>query len=156
MSRAFKLGAAGALACAVAGCGSFDFGWLSPAPAPAPAASFRVQPPDPLLGKWGVAAYRNADDRASAEKQARGRCSSPYLIVKGPTDGAMMHIPDDPDMHELALKKGGDGKTYVGFNAAVGDVNDREVVELTPKLMVLRFVDPDKASRFGTSVYVKC
>ena len=33
---------------------------------------------------------------------------------------------------------------------------DREIVELTPKLMVMRFVDPEKFSRYGTSVYVKC
>jgi hypothetical protein len=27
---------------------------------------------------------------------------------------------------------------------------------MTPKLMAMRFVDPDKFSRYGTSVYVKC
>jgi hypothetical protein len=155
--RAFKLGAAAALACAVGGCSYFDFGFLSsPAPAASPASSFRVLPPDPLIGKWGVASYRNANDRPAAEKLARERCASPYAIVKGPADGAMMNVAEDPDSHELALKRGGDGRTYVGFNAPPGDPADREIVEMTPKLMVMRFVDPDKFSRYGTSVYVKC
>ena len=155
--RAFKLGAAAALACAVGGCSYFDFGIVSsPAPAPSPASSFRVLPPDPLIGNWGVASYRDEKDRPAAEKLARARCASPYAIVKGPTDGAMMHVADDPDPHELALKKGGDGRTYVGFNAPPGDPNDREIIEQTPKLMVMRFVDPDKSSRYGVSVYVRC
>ena len=157
MLRAFKLGAAAALACAVGDCSYFDFGFLSsPAPAPSPASSFRVLPPDPLIGKWGVASYRDAKDRPAAEKLARERCANPYLIVKGPTDGAMMNVAEDPDLHELALKRSGDGKTYVGFNAPPGDPADREIVELTPKLMAMRFVDPDKFGRYGTSVYVKC
>ena len=57
---------------------------------------------------------------------------------------------------ELALKKGADGKTYLGFNAPPGDPADREVVGLTPKLMVMKFVDPDTNSRYGTFVYVRC
>jgi len=155
--RAFKLGAAAALACAVGGCSYFDFGIVSsPAPAPSPASSFRVLPPDPLIGKWGVASYRDEKDRPAAEKLARARCASPYAIVKGPTDGAMMHVADDPDPHELALKKGADGKTYLGFNAPPPDPQDREVVELTPKLMVMKYVDPDTNDRYGTLVYARC
>ena len=157
MLRAFKLGVAAALACGVGGCSYFDFGFLSsPAPTPPPASSFRVLPPDPLIGNWGVASYHDAKDRPNAEKLARERCASPYLIVKGPTDGAMMHIPEDPDAHELALKRGGDGRTYVGFNAPIGDPADREIVELTPKLVVMRFVDPDKNGRYGAAVYMRC
>jgi hypothetical protein len=153
-----KSGAALALACAVAGCSSFDFGnWGSPpAPAPTPTASFKVLPPDPLIGKWGVASYRDEKDRARTEKMARVHCANAYVIAKGPTDGVMMHIADDPDQHELALKKGADGKTYLGFNAPPGDPADREVVELTPKLMVMKFVDPDTNSRYGAFVYVRC
>jgi len=156
--RGFKLGAAIAISAAVAGCGAVDFGFLSPSPSPTPepASSFRVLPPDPLIGKWGVATFHSPNERASAEKQARQRCASPYVIVKGSTDGVMMHIPEDPDAHELALKRAADGKTYVGFNAPIGDANDREIIEQTSKVLVMRFVDPDKASRYGTSIYVKC
>jgi hypothetical protein len=153
--RAFKLGAAAALACAVGGCSYFDFGFLS-SPAPAPTPSFRILPPDPLIGNWGVASYHDVKDRPNAEKLAHARCASPYAIVKGPTDGVMMHVPEDPEPHELALKRGGDGRTYVGFNALPGDPNDREIVEQTPKQLVMRFVDTDKNARYGTSVYAKC
>jgi hypothetical protein len=160
--QGLKLGAALTLACAVAGCSSFDFGnWgSSPAPAPTPAApaamSFKIVPPAPLVGKWGLASYRDEKDRARTEKMARVQCKNPYVIAKGPTDGVLMHVADDPDEHELALKKGADGKTYLGFNAPPGDPADREVVELTPKLLVMKFVDPDANSRYGTFVYVRC
>ena len=160
--RALRTGAALALAGAVAGCSSFDFGsWgSSPAPAPTPTApqamSFTILPPSPLIGKWGLASFHDEKDRARTEKMARVQCKNPYVVAKGPTDGVMMHVADDPDEHELALKKGADGKTYLGFNAPPGDPADREVVELTPKLMVMRFVDPDTNARYGTFVYVRC
>lgn len=162
MLRGLKSGAALALACSVAGCSSLDFGFLSPGPAPAPtptappAMAFKILPPEPLVGKWGLASYRDEKDRARTEKMARVQCKNAYVIAKGPTDGVMMHVADDPDLHELALKKGGDGKTYLGFNAPPGDPADREVVELTPKLMVMKFVDPDTNARYGTFVYVRC
>ena len=162
MLRALRTGAALALAGAVAGCSSFDFGsWgSSPAPTPTPAAPqamlFTILPSAPLIGKWGLASYRDEKDRARTEKMARVQCKNPYVVAKGPTDGVMMHVADDPDEHELALKKGADGKTYLGFNAPPGDPADREVVELTPKLMVMKFVDPDTNSRYGTFVYVRC
>ena len=162
MLRALKSGAALALACSVAGCSSLDFGFGGPTPEPtatptAPAAmAFKVLPPEPLVGKWGVASYRDPKDRDRTEKQARVQCKNAYVIAKGPTDGVMMHVADDPEPHELALKKGADGKTYLGFNAPPGDPADREVVELTPKLMVMKFVDADTNQRYGTFVYVRC
>jgi hypothetical protein len=154
--RGLKWGAALALACAVAGCSSFDFGNWGSSPAAPAAMSFKIIPPDPLVGKWGLASYRDEKDRARTEKMARVQCKNPYVVAKGPTDGVMMHVADDPDEHELALKKGADGKTYLGFNAPPGDPADREVVELTPKLMVMKFVDPDSNARYGTFVYVRC
>ena len=161
MSRALNSAAALALACALAGCSSVDFGFLSPGPtpesSPTPAlAAFKILPPDPLIGKWGVASYCDAKDRARTEKMARAQCKNAYVIAKGPTDGAMMHVADDATPHELALKKGADGKTYLGFNAPPPDPQDREVVELTPKLMVLKYVDPDTNDRYGTLVYARC
>lgn len=157
--RALKLGAALALAGSLAACSSFDLGWLggsSPPPPTSPAPAFTVLPADPIVGRWGLASFRDPKDRERTEKMARVQCKNPYVIAKGPTDGVMMHVADDPDMHELALKKGADGKTYLGFNAPPGDPADREVVEMTPNLLVMRFVDPDANSRYGTFVYVRC
>jgi hypothetical protein len=150
-----------ALACSLAACSSFDFGWLntsSPPPPAAPAAApaFTILPVDPIVGRWGLASFRDPKDRERTEKMARVQCKNAYVIAKGPTDGVMMHVADDPDMHELALKRAPDGKTYLGFNAPPGDPADREVVEMTPKLLVMRFVDPDANSRYGTFVYVRC
>jgi hypothetical protein len=155
-----KWGAALALTCTIGGCSSLDFGNWGPAPEPTPTApaamSFTIVSPDPLIGKWGLASYREEKDRARTEKMARAQCKNPYVIAKGPTDGVMMHVADDPDEHELALKKGADGKTYLGFNAPPGDPADRQVVEMTPKLLVMKFVDPDANSRYGTFIYVRC
>ena len=99
-------------------------------------------------------------DEAAMERRSRARrfalrCGL-VLIMFGAAPVRMMHVADDPDEHELALKKGADGKTYLGFNAPPGDPADREVVELTPKLMVMKFVDPDTNTRYGTFVYVRC
>ena len=160
MPRALWGSAALALAGFVAGCSSFDFGSWAPAPEPSStpvaAATFKILSPDPLIGQWGVASYRDAKDRARTEKMARVHCKNAYSIAKGPTDGVMMHVADDPDLHELALKQGADGRTYLGFNVPPGDPADREVLELTPKLMVMKFVDPEVANRYGTFVYVRC
>ena len=94
---------------------------------------FQTLPPDPLIGKWGLASYRDAKDRARTEKMARAQCSNAYVIAKGPTNGVMMHVADDPKPYELELKKGSDGKTYLGFHAPPGDPQDREVLELNSK-----------------------
>jgi len=121
---------AAALAAALTGCSSFDFDapGSSPAIAPTapPAMSFKIVPPDPVVGKWGFASYHDEKDRARNEKLARVQCKNPYIIAKGPTDGVMTRVADDPNEHELALKKSADGKTYLGFNAPPGDPADRE------------------------------
>jgi hypothetical protein len=68
----------------------------------------------------------------------------------------MMHAADDSKLYELRLKGASDGKTYLGFEGPPGDWQDREVVSLSEREMVLRFVDPDANSRYGTFVYVRC
>jgi hypothetical protein len=68
----------------------------------------------------------------------------------------MMYIADDPKLYELALKKGGDGKTYLGFASPPGDPQDREILSMTPREVVMRFVDQDVDSRYGTFIFVRC
>jgi len=156
MLRGLKYGAAIGLVGAIAGCSSLDVAVAPSAPMVAPDASYKVLPPEPLIGKWGLASYRDPKDRARTENMARVQCKNPYVITKGPTDGVMMHVADDPEAHELELKKAADGKTYVGFSAPPGDAQDREVLELAAKVMVMRFVDPDTNGRYGTFVYARC
>ena len=45
-----------------------------------------VPPPfaqDKLIGKWGVASYRDEKDRKRTEAQARSQCKLPYVIARG-------------------------------------------------------------------------
>jgi hypothetical protein len=125
---------------------------LAAANAAAPAAYSRER----LIGRWGIASFHNEKDRRRTESEARAQCSLPYTIAKGPTDGVMMHVADDPKLYELKLKGDAAGKTYVGFEAPPGDSQDREILSATDKLMTMRFVDPDANSRYGTFVYVRC
>lgn len=144
-----RIAAAAALGLSTAGCVTSDGGVQSSA---APAAI----PREALVGRWGIASFHNDKDRARTEREARAQCSLPYTIAKGPTDGVMMHVADDPKLYELKVKGDTSGKTYVGFEAPPGDLADREILSYSDKLMTLRFVDPDAARRYGTFVYVRC
>jgi hypothetical protein len=109
-----------------------------------------------LIGRWGVASFHTDKDRPRTEREAKAQCSLPYTIAKGPTDGVMMHVADDPKLHELRLKGDAAGRTYLGFEAPPGDPQDREIVSATDNLITMRFVDPDASRRYGTFVYVRC
>lgn len=150
----FPLGAA-LLTLALAGCGSTSESALSPAvgSAPPPPAGFTNER---LIGRWGIASYHTEKDRKRTEAQAKAQCGQPYTITKGPTDGVMMHVADDPKPYELKLKGGPAGKIYLGFEAPAGDPQDREIQPVSNGVMTMRFVDADANRRYGTFVYVKC
>jgi hypothetical protein len=118
----------------------------------APAAFGRER----LVGRWGIASFHNDKDRKRTEGEARAQCSLPYSIARGPTDGVMMHVADDPKLYELRLKGTTAGRTYLGFEAPAGDPQDREILSATDNLMTMRFVDPEVHRRYGTFVYVRC
>ena len=44
----------------------------------------------------------------------------------------------------------------VGFEAPAGDPQDRELLSVKPKELVMRFVDPDAHARYGTFIYSRC
>jgi len=113
-------------------------------------------PIEKMAGRWGVASYREEKDRARTEAMARSHCRNPYIIERGPRDGVMMHVADDPKLYELTFKGSTDGKNYLGFDAPPGHVQDREIVSFSDDLIVMRFVDPAVNSRYGTYVYVRC
>jgi hypothetical protein len=146
---------------AVAGCGTVDelsqpaSATIAAQPGPLterPTSMRREQ----LVGRWGVASFREEKDRPRVVAQARSQCRLPYTITLGPTDGVMMHLADDSQLYELRLKGASNGKTYLGPESPPGDWQDREVISLTEREMVLRFVDPDANSRYGTFIYVRC
>ena len=127
-----------------------------PPSAPAVASAPAAYPVSRLIGNWGVASYRDEKDRGRVEAQARSQCKLPYVIAAGPTDGVLMHVADDPDVHELTLKGGPGGKTYLGFAGPPGDTQDLEILSINDKMFVARYVDPDTNARYGTLVYVRC
>ena len=140
----------------LAGCASQSA--VEPTVAAPTAAAIRPStiPVDKLVGSWGVASYRLDKDRKRTEAMAKSHCDLPYVIKKGPTDGVVMHVADDPELYELTLKGAADGKTYLGFSAPPGDASDRELVSFSDNLFVLRFVDRDANTRYGNMVYVRC
>ena len=155
--------AAALLMLSLAGCAgtSSYFGSSSESPPP-PSASSASAPPPPNLnpgdfvGRWGYAAYQNDADRARTEVAARGQCNKAYTIGRGPTGGLVMHLADAREPQELRLKQGTDGKAYLGPQGPAPDERDREIITFDGRLLVMRWVDPEVSTRYGTSVYVRC
>ena len=112
--------------------------------------------PDDLVGRWGLASYQREGDRARTITQARAQCQNAYVIGRGTHGGVTMHLPDQRQQSELRTKGGPDGKRYIGPDGPVGDAGDREVTSFDGKVMVLRWLDPEVASRYGNMVYVRC
>jgi hypothetical protein len=154
---------------ALAGCGGFGgfpsfptFGGAAPAPEPIPVqpeltpeipASIRSSE---VVGRWGYAAFHRPEDRARTEANAKGQCSHPFVIGQGPSGGVMMYPPDQTQMQEFWLKGSPSGRNYIGPHGEAGAPGDREIVSFDGRVMVLRFVDPEIAGRYGTGVYVRC
>ena len=111
---------------------------------------------DELVGKWGLASYRSEDDRARTEVAARSACSNPYVITKGATGGVMMHLADQTAPQEVFLKQASNGAVYIGPQGQPGDRGDRQVVSNDKGVIIVRWIDPDVAKRYGTMVFVHC
>ncbi len=125
-------------------------------PPPAPAIVAPAISSDQLVGKWGFAAYHKDTDRARTIKEAAAQCNRPYVITKGPTGGVMMNLADQKELSELVLKAGPNGQTYLGPPGDAGTADDRIVSNVDPNSFTTVWVDPDNASRYGTSVYARC
>lgn len=143
------------LALGLAGCAT------APPPEPPPPPVVPTLPPSfpaqDLVGRWGLTAYHNAEDRERTEKAAAGQCRQPYVISMGPTGGVMMHLADQAVPTELRLKGAPGGRNYIGLDGEPpGSLQDREVVSFDGRVMALRFVDPEVHGRYGTMVYVRC
>jgi hypothetical protein len=132
----------------IAGCGE--------APSPTPAIVAPAISSDQLVGKWGFAAYHKDEDRTRTIKEASAQCNRPYVIAKGPTGGVMMNMADQKELSELVLKGGPAGQTYLGPAGAAGGPDDRIVTNVDANSFTTVWVDPENASRYGTSVYVRC
>jgi hypothetical protein len=112
--------------------------------------------PSQVIGSWGYASFRWPEHRARIEAAAKSQCAHPFVIGQGPTGGVMMYPPDRTQMQEFWIKGGEGGKNYIGPHGDAGGTEDREIVSLDGRVMVLRDVDEDVAARFGTGIYVRC
>jgi hypothetical protein len=128
----------------------------APTTPPTPAIIAPAVSTDQLVGKWGFAAYHRDEDRARTIKEAAAQCNRPYVIAKGPTGGLMMNLADQRELSELVLKGGPSGQTYLGPPGDAGTADDRIVSNVDANSFTTVWVDPDNASRYGTSVYVRC
>lgn len=159
VGRARFVGAA-LMAAALAGCATSER-TFAPTAAPSsggggalgPAAP--TVPADRLVGKWGLGAYHRDTDRPRTEKEARAQCSNAYVIAKGSNGGVIMHLADEKEPEELFLKTSG-GKTYLGPAGPAPMAEDREIVSMDGRIMIMRFMDADVVKRYGTSIYVRC
>jgi hypothetical protein len=158
----FSLAAAVTLPLVLGACGGFGgFGGFSssqsvpqePPPAPEMPASIR---PDEIVGRWGLASFQNAADRARTENAARGQCKQPYVISAGSSGGVIMHLADQATPQELRLKGSPSGKNYIGPAGPAGGEQDREIISFDGRVLVTRFIDKDAAVRYGNMVYVRC
>lgn len=150
----FAAAALGALM--VSGCASNQSAGVAPAaPAPPPQipASIGV---DQVAGRWGYGAYHRPQDLVRTEAAARAACSNPVTIDRGPNGGVMMYLADSPQLRELVLKGSASGQNYIGPPGPPGGMEDREIVSINDRVMVLKWVDPEVAGRYGIGVYARC
>ncbi len=128
------------------------------ATAPPPPAAPAVPPSlhaEDIVGRWGLASYHRDQDRARTEVAARGQCTQPYVINRSST-GVMMLGHDNPQVQDMTIKGSAEGKTYIGPGADPGASDDREVVSFDGRVLILKWVDPEIAGRYGNMVLVRC
>lgn len=157
LTHRLLLGATGALCLALAGCGGGNMFGTTPGPAasptgPLPPPSIRA---DDIVGRWGYSAYHKAEDRARTEAAAAGQCTQPYVITRSP-DGVTMLNHDKPDLMEHLVKTNTEGKTFIGPGPDGGGPDDREVLSFDGRVLLLKWVDPEVAGRYGVMVLVRC
>jgi hypothetical protein len=156
MSRLPSFIALAILAVAASGCATSNAPQPQAPAAPASAPPAPGIPSEDLIGRWGFASYHKEADRARTTTAARGQCSHPYVISRGSNGGVMMYLADANQQAELVTKGGPDGKRYLGPDGPAAGPQDREFLSYDGKVMVLRWLDPEIAGRYGVSVYVRC
>jgi hypothetical protein len=130
--------------------------FLSPPP---PTVSAVEMPPslrpDDIVGRWGLAAYHREQDRARTIAAARDQCSQAYLIDRSPGGDILILGHDNPQPQEMIVKGSVEGKTYVGPGPYPG-IEDREVVSFDGQVLILKWVNPEVAGRYGMMVLARC
>jgi hypothetical protein len=127
----------------------------TPVALPHPEIPARVRAAE-IVGRYGYAAFHKPEDRPRVEANARGQCKQPFTIGQGPSGGVMMYLADSTELQELRLKGSQSGRDYIGPSGATPGPQDREIVSFDGRVLLLKFVDPEIDSRYGTGVFVRC
>jgi hypothetical protein len=144
----------------LAGCSSFGsignpFASAAAVPPAAPIVPPSVRAEE-IVGRWGLASYHRDQDRARTEVAAKSQCTQPYKIEASSSGGVMMLGHDNPQIQDMTLKGSVEGKTYVGPGGDPAGTDDREVVSFDGRVLILKWVDPEVAGRYGNMVLVRC
>jgi hypothetical protein len=142
------------------GCSSFSFSNPFTTAVAAPPPPPPIVPPgvraEEIVGRWGLAAYHRDQDRPRTEVAAKSQCTKPYAIEASASGGVRMLGHDNPQIQEMTLKGSVAGKTYVGPGNDPGGTDDREIVSFDGRVLILKWVDPEVAGRYGNMVLVRC
>ena len=63
---------------------------------------------------------------------------------------------DNPRPQEMTTKGTVEGRTYVGPPGDPAGTDDREIVSFDGRVLILKWVDPEVAGRYGNMVLVRC
>jgi hypothetical protein len=148
----------------LAGCSSMSnfsnpFASSTSAPPPLASAASAIPPSvraEDMVGRWGLASYHRDQDRVRTEAAAKSQCTQPYVINRSDSGGILMLGHDSPQVQDMTLKGSAEGKTYVGPGADPAGGDDREVVSFDGRVMILKWIDPEVAGRYGNMVLVRC
>ena len=56
----------------------------------------------------------------------------------------------------MEIKGSPDGRTYIGPGPEPAGADDREVINFDGRVLLLKWVDPEVAGRYGIMVLVRC
>lgn len=144
---------AGAVALlAISGCASVT---ERVAPSVAPVTPAVAITTEDLIGNWGLGSFRQEADLPRTINEARRYCNNPYVITRGPNNGVMMYLADQPKPSELVLKNAS-GRVYLGPPGPAGMPKDRQITSFQDGVVIAPWVDPSVTARYGTMVFVRC
>jgi len=148
---AASAGAIAASAMMLTGCAGSTATTTPAAPEPALAPTIRSEQ---LVGRWSYGAYYDEKDRARTQAAAKGMCSRPVTISRGPNGGLIMPMVNQGQA-ELSIKGAPGGKNFIGPPGEAGGEKDSEIVSFDGNTLITRTVASDGTGH-ANSVYVRC
>ena len=127
---------------------------------PTPPTAVAIQPVQvnaaELPGDYGLASYHRTEDRERTLEQAKIACNNPYTIAPGTGGGVLMHGARQTQLSEMFVKKGADGRSYIGPQGPAGIAQDRLVISYDNGVLETEWMDPEIRTSYGRMVLVPC